>query len=159
MATTPSIGRILKNDFAAFLLAIGGPIAFSIATYAGLTGSIPKFRRYAGRLIDRDDALEITLGASLVTVLLLFFLFRRISRIKRVLASGPRTMAKVAGLEFHKDRGRLEFEYEHLGIPYRAGVGVMKNRQTTAIAIGDSIEVAVDPAEPGKALVVALYCA
>jgi hypothetical protein len=97
--------------------------------------------------------------AVVVTVVLFYLLSRRISRIKRILADGSRTKARVLQIGFVKDRGRIEFEYTHNGRQYRTGVAVMKNKQTTAISQGDEIEVAVDPDDPRNAFVLQLYCA
>jgi hypothetical protein len=94
----------------------------------------------------------------LLTMFLFFLLARRISRIKRILADGPRAEATVLDIDFEKDRGRVEFEYSHDGQKYKTATAIMKNKQTEELAAGDEIEVAVDPTNPRRALIVELYC-
>jgi len=98
-------------------------------------------------------------AAVVVTVILFVLLARRIARIKATLVSGPRVKAKVLGIGFMKDRGRVEFEYTLEGQHYASGAAIMKNKQTTAISPGDEIEVAIDRADPTRAFVVDLYLA
>jgi hypothetical protein len=154
----PSIGKIILNDYASFLLAIGGPIALAITAFTAALGFIPRAGARGGRAVDPQFAAAACVFAVIITVLLLFLLARRISRIKRILAAGPRTKASVLDVGFFKDRGRIEFEYTHNGRQYTTGTAIMKNKQTTAISPGDEIEVAVDPDNPRKAFVVQLYC-
>jgi hypothetical protein len=153
-----STGRVIKNDFAAFVMTIGGPIFLAISVFAAVFGFLPEVRGRGGQDIDPRAALALCAVAGFVTVLLFAMLARRISRIKRVLQTGPRALATVSEIDFIKDRGRVEFQYTYNGEAHHAGMAIMKNQQTEAIATGSEIEVALDPANPGKALIVQLYC-
>jgi hypothetical protein len=154
-----STGKIIMNDYAAFLLTIGGPIALAISAFTAAFGFIPSIRHRGGQQVDPQFIMGMCVVAVVVTMLLFYMLSRRISRIKRILADGSRTKAKVLEIGFIKDRGRIEFEYTYGGQQHRTGTAVMKNKQTTAISPGDEIEVALDPVDPRRAFVVQLYCA
>lgn len=150
-----SVLKVIWNDYLAFLLTIGGPIMLSLAAFTAIFGFIPGHR---GQTVGPQVVWGMTIFDVLLTVLLLVLLARRISLIKKVLATGPRTTAKVQQIWFFKDRGRVEFEYLHGGQQRNAGMAIMKNAQTTLLKPGSEIEVALDPANPDRALVVQLYC-
>ncbi|HUE71078.1 MAG TPA: DUF3592 domain-containing protein [Pirellulaceae bacterium] len=152
-----STRKIILNDYVAFLLTIGGPIALAISAFTAVFGFIPSIRNRGGQEVDPQFIIGMCVVAVVLTLLLFFLLWRRIARIRNILATGPRTKAKVLGIGFFKDRGRIDFEYTHNGQQYATGTAVMKNQQTTSIAAGDEIEVALDPENPLKALIVHLY--
>jgi hypothetical protein len=155
----PSTSKILLNDYAAFLLAIGGPIAIAVSALTAAFGFIPSIRNRGGQEVDAQFTVGMCVVAGVFAVLMFVLLLRRIAHIKRVLASGVRTSAKVLEVGFFKDRGRIEFEYTHHGQEHRTGIAVMKNKETTAISPGDEIELALEPENAAKAYVVQLYCA
>jgi hypothetical protein len=156
---TPSLSRIILNDYGAFLLAIGGPIALVISAFTAAFGFIPSIRGRGGQEVDPQFMMGMCVVAGIITILLFFLLSRRISRIKRILIDGQRTRAKVLEISFFKDRGRIEFEYTHGDQQHKTGAAVMKNKVATAISPGDEVDVALDPDNSRKALVVQLYCA
>ena len=149
--------KVIKNDLGAFLLTIIGPIFLIISGYAAVTGGIPSFRGRGGGTVDSETGTALFVGAAILTVLLFLLLFRRISRLRRILSSGPRAQALVTGIEFVKDRGRVEFRYVHDGRQHDTGCAIMKNQSTEALTKDAKIEVAIDPANPGKALIVQLF--
>lgn len=152
-----SVGKIIKNDYLAFVLAIGGPIALGISGFAFGLGMVPAWRGRGGQTVDEPFKAALCIAACVLTGLLFALLTRRIARIKRILRAGPRATAVIADVGFFKDRGRVEFEYEHAGRKHRSGTAIMKTRQTAAFAPGAKIEVAVDPRNPSKAFIVELY--
>ncbi len=153
-----STAKMVKNDYAAFLMTIGGPIALAISAFTAFYGFVPRLRGRGGQEVDPQSAVVICVVAGLVTVLLLFMLAKRISRLKRILQTGPRVVATVSDVAFFKDRGRVEFQYIQDGEDIHAGTAIMKNKETEAIIPGAQIEVAIDPENPKKALIVRLYC-
>lgn len=152
-----SIRKIILNDYAAFLLTVGGPVMLALSVFAAVFGFIPRIRRRGGRVIDPELAIVFCVVAVILTAVLLCLLSRRIGRIKAILLSGPRAKARVLEIGFLKDRGRIEFEYAHQGRQHRTGSAIMKNKRTTAIHSGDEIEVALDPGDASRAFVVELY--
>ncbi len=149
--------KVIKNDLGAFLLTIVGPVFLIISGYAAVTGGIPQFRRRGGGSVDPETATALFAASALLTVILFLLLFWRISRLKRILRTGPRAKALVTGIGFVKDRGRIEFRYVHDGRQHDTGCAIMKNATTQALTKGTQIEVAIDPAKPGKALIIELF--
>lgn len=149
--------KVIKNDFGAFLLTIIGPIFLGISGYAAVTGGIPEFRRRGGGSIDSETATALFIGSVILTVVLFLLLLWRISRLKRILRTGPRAKAVVTAIGFVKDRGRIEYRYVHDGRLHDTGSAIMKNQATQALAEDDQIEVAIDPTNPRKALIVQLF--
>ena len=152
-----SIGKIIKNDYAAFLLVVGGPIALGIAGLTLALGFIPRARGAGGQEVHPQVVIAMGIVAIVITALLLALLARRVSWIKRVVRTGPKAQAVITAVAFFKDRGRVEFEYAHAGQTLRSGTAIMKNRQTESYASGVKIEVAIDLKNPLKALIIELY--
>lgn len=156
-----SVGKIIKNDYAAFLLTILGPVFLVGSVYIAVVGFIPRFGRFASlRKSNAVHPLEAQIYiwvALILTGILFLFLVKRISRLKRILETGHRTKATVTGISFYKDRGRIEFQYVYRGKKHSTGTAIMKNKQTEKIAVGNEIDVAVDQQNDKKAFIVSLY--
>jgi len=101
-----STGKIIKNDYAAFLLTIGGPIALAISGFAAVFSFIPGGRGQAGQAIDPQFAMGMCVVAALLTVLLFALLAKRISRLKRIIETGPRATATVTEIGFFNSLSR-----------------------------------------------------
>jgi len=153
-----SLRKIILNDYAAFLLAIGGPISLVIPAFTAAFGFIPNIRNRGGNEVGPEFIVGMWAVAVLVTVFLFWLLVRRIARIKDVVTNGVRARAKVLWISFDKDRGRVEYEYAYQGLEYLRGTAIMKNKETEAIRIGDEIEVAFDHSAPKRAFIPRLYC-
>ena len=149
--------KVIKNDFGAFLLTIFGPIMLALSAYTAVTGVVPAYRRRGGGTIDPDTSSALFVGSAILTIVLFLLLLRRISRLKRILRTGPRALAMVTGIGFVKDRGRVEFRYVHEGRLHDSGSAIMKNPATQELAKGTQVEVALDPANPKKALIIQLF--
>jgi hypothetical protein len=156
--STTSNRIIILNDYAAFIMAITGPMALVVSACALLFGLIPRVRNRGGHdEVPFELSVGLFVASVILTAILFFFLSRRLARIKRIFAEGTRTKAKVVEVRFDKDRGRIEFEYPIDGQIHRTGNAIMKNKKTSSFALGDEIEVALDPENPRKALLVQLY--
>ena len=153
-----STGKVIKNDYAAFLMTIGGPIFLAISAFTAAFGLIPSVRGRGGQDVDPQFAVGMCVVAAILTVLLFVLLAKRIAKIKRILNTGPRVTATITDINFFKDRGRVEFQYTHDSHEHNTGAAIMKNKQTETFAVGSQIEVALDPEHPSKAMIVELYC-
>lgn len=152
-----SLARIIKNDYLAFLCAVGGPIMLAIAIFGGIFGFVPRARFFGVNEVD-PATVRIYFAIALVLTLALFsVLAQRFNRIERMVHKGEPTTARIVFVRFFRDRGRMEYEYEHGENVYRAGTAIMKNKDTRDFAPGQEIEVMIDPDNPGKAIPVALY--
>ena len=152
-----SVGRILKNDYGAFLSACFGFVFLGISVYIAASGKTPVFNRLRHSL--KFAAASWVSFAVMVILMALFFILlaKRIAHIRRILETGPRTFATVTGIYFDRDRGRIDYQYMDGGQKYTSGTAIMKNKQTKEIAVGDEIEVAIDPRNSKKALILFLY--
>jgi hypothetical protein len=139
-----SLTRILKNDYQAFLLAILGP---------ALMAGVALTARSLAALQERRGGLAAAAAVGAVSA---WLSWRRITRIRDGLRRGQRIPATVASIWFHKDRGRLEYVYTY-GSERKAGVAINKNADTAALAVGDRIDIVLDPQRPDSPLVVGLY--
>jgi hypothetical protein len=152
-----SPAKIIKNDYAALLLTIGGPILLVISGFSAVFGFLPGIRGRGGQQVESTFAFAACFVALCLTVLFFYLLAKRVAKIKRIISEGPRVEATITDIGFVKDRGRIEFRYSYGGTEYRTGSAVMKNRQTSALASGAKLEVAIDPNQLNKAVIPSLF--
>lgn len=149
----PSLKKILLNDALAFILATAGVVFLIFALFMVL---IPMERPAAGQgPMAGYGGVLLSSGISLMAMGLLA---RRIAYFKKVLLLGPRVRAAITDLGFFRDRGRIAFSYLFQGKELTNRALVMKNAETRAFAVGEAVDAAVDPENPGRALLVDLYC-
>jgi hypothetical protein len=137
------VWRIIRNDYLALLLLILSPAALVGYLFEGWPPSPAELQR----------ALVVAAVVGLASGVVLW---KRVERIRETLRTGLRVPAKIVSVWFHKDRGRLEFEYTYAGLR-RAGVAINKNAATEALREGQPIDLAVSPERPDKPLVLGLY--
>lgn len=149
----PSLKKMILNDFPAFALATAGVIFLVFALFMAI---VPlESRGAANGPLDGCGGVLLSAGISLMA---LGLLAKRVAHFKKVLLLGPRVPALITDLVFVRDRGRLAFSFRYQGKELAARALVMKNGETRALAVGDMLEAAVDPDNPGKALLAVLYC-
>lgn len=153
-----STWKIIKNDHRVFLMATGGPILLLFAGFAGAFRIVPSSMGRRWQEVDPQLLLVECIVALIISILLFCMLASRIANLKRILRTGKRTNATITDVNFYRARGRVDFQYTCDGQNHHASVAVMKNSQTTALACGAQIEVAVDPECPATAAIVLLYC-
>lgn len=151
--------KIIINDYNSFLLIIASPISLVIAGIGAVYGFLPGLRHQQQQSITPETAQTIFVIGAILTILFVVLLFLRISRIKQILQTGERVTAKVTQRQMSGERGRIEFQYKYEKKRYTTGTVIMKNRQTEEFWTGAKIEVAVDPQNPAKAMIVELYSA
>jgi hypothetical protein len=101
------------------------------------------------------EALMIAVPLSLVAGGLLVW---RIARIHRLFSRGQLVRAQITSVHVARgDRGRLEFAYDFRGHRVSSWTPVHKNKQIEALAVNQEVEVLVDTASPGNAIVRQLY--
>jgi hypothetical protein len=154
----PSTFKALKNDYACFLLAIGGPIALAIALFTLVSGVLPRTDGGA-QPVDPAFARLALAVAAVVSVAMGGMLLARLGRLRRTLTTGRVVEATIRDVWFMSDRGRIELEYEVDGRPHAAGRAVMKSGETERLKKGQRLQVIVDPARPDDPLPVMLFCA
>jgi hypothetical protein len=156
MPRPTSVGRILKNDYGSLLMLIAIGVAWLLVLFAARFGFLAN-RRGDVTQTDPAQVRSLVIMAVVVTVVFGFFAPRRIARIRRVIADGPACDGTVTRINFVKDRGRVEYEYQFNGETYEAGNAIWKNRETEAIRPGQRVELIVDPSRPSRAFLASLY--
>lgn len=152
-----SVKRTILNDYAAFLLTITGPIFLVLSITGSVFGFLPEVKRPGSIPVTPQTALLGAVVSLVLTAVLFFFLFRRIARIRRIIQTGERVEGGITDIRFIKDRGRVSFRYLLNGEVVEGGAPVMKNATTLQLIPGTVVELALDPEDPSKAIVVELY--
>ena len=152
-----SVKRTILNDYAAFLLAITGPIFLILSIAGGVFGFLPEVKRPGSIPVTPETAVVGVVVSLVLTVILLFMLFQRIARIRRIIQTGERVEGGITDIRFIKDRGRVTFRYVLNGQVVEGGAPVMKNPTTLQLIPGTVVELALDPEDPSRAIVVELY--
>lgn len=151
----PSVTRIILSDFttALAMLIILVPWIMYIAT--AYFGFFPSLR---GRdpLTGSDAPFFQNLGiiATLIGIPLLVW---RVRSFQALFARGVEVPGRITNVWFHRDRGRIEYEYTYQDKKYSSGNAVMKSGRTNKFRNGDELVLIVDPENPKRALIRELY--
>jgi hypothetical protein len=81
----------------------------------------------------------------------------RVSAYRQLLSFGRIVEATITSVWFDKDRGRVEFSYQFEGQQLATGNPVMKNKATKALRQGERVQLAIDPENPKRAVILHLY--
>lgn len=139
-----SIRKAIWTDWPALAAAVGIPI------FWGIHIAFPYLR--PGTQSSPPIILPIV-----ATVGLAILLLWRIRRISNLFAAGRTAVAQVLLLSISRDRGRVEFAFEHQGQLVRSWSPVHKCKPVLALKQGDVVEVLFDPARPTHAIIKHLY--
>lgn len=143
----PRIGSILWTDLPALFCLMCLPVIWLISA------QLIFFRR-DGSFTARD-ALMLAVPLSLLAAGLVVW---RIVRIHRLFVHGRVVRAQITRVKVAKgDRGTVEFAYDFGGHRLSSWTPVHKNKQVEALAVNQEVEVLVDAANPGNAIVRDLY--
>ena len=142
----PRTFSILWTDWPALFCLMCLPVIWLISAQLIL------FRRDGS--FTAHDALMIALPLSVVVCGLVAW---RIWRIHRLFSRGQLVRAQITRVDVAKDKGRLEFAYDFGGHRVTSWTPVHKNKQVEALAVNQEVEVLVDTASPGNAIVRQLY--
>ena len=142
----PRLWSILWTDWPALLCLMCLPVIWLISAQFVL------FPHEGG--ITVREALVIALPLSLIAAGLLGW---RIARINRLFSRGQLVRAQITRVDVVWDRGRLEFAYDFGGHRVSSWTTVHKNKQVDALAVNQEVDVLVDAARPGNAIVRQLY--
>lgn len=143
----PRIFSILWTDLPALVCLMCLPVIWL------LSAQLILFRR-DGSFTARD-ALMLAIPLSVAVGGLLAW---RIVRIHRLFVHGRVVRAQITRVQVARgDRGRVEFAFDFGGHRVSSWTSVHKNKQVEALAVNQQVEVLVDTAHPGNAIVRHLY--
>ena len=151
----PSVFRIMQCD-----LFAGIPIIFMLAMmlmYLVIMyfGYIPAIGRHDA--ITSEDApffLNLAIIAGIIGIPLLVW---RVKLISNLFEKGDEVKGFITYIGFHRDRGKIKYEYTYQNQKYQAGNSVFKTGRTKYYKQGDEIVLLVDSENPKKAIIKNLY--
>lgn len=142
----PRLKRIVLTDWPALFCLISIPGAWVIGF------AFPFARREA-----QFGAFEMFTVALPLSLLAAGFLLWRILRIHQLFTHGEQVRGFITHIQLARDRGRIEFLYEHDGRRHVSWTPVHQNRDVLALRIGQEVELLVDTTRPTKAIIRHLY--
>ena len=143
MNERPSISRIVTTDYIAFVGFLV-PIV-SAAMLAILV------------LLQSENTTDFAWIALIIAIAAFGVLIWRIRLINTVFEDGIATPGTISGVDFYRDRGRVEYIYTYGGQKLSSGNAIHKTKQTKALQPGALVTVVVDRNNPKRAFVRQLY--
>ena len=138
-----SIIKIITNDWPALAASLGIPIIWAI--------------HFAFPYISKAEQQISLLLPSVVTVSLAGILAWRVKRVAWFFNNGVAVSGRVVILRIVKDRGRIEFTFNHQGSNISAWSPIHKTKKVLSLAPGTNIEVLFDAEKPTRAIIKELY--
>ena len=138
-----SIIKVIVNDWPALASSIGIPFIWLI--------------HYAFPYISKVNEQTPLLLPIVVTNALVVVLWWRIKRVAWFFNNGIAASGKVVLLRIVKDRGRIEFTFNHQGGNFSAWSPIHKTKRVLSLVPGTNIEVLFDAENPTKAIIKELY--
>ena len=139
-----SLATTIVTDYPAFASAIAIPIFWLV--YFGF----PYLRPQS----EGSPPIVLAVSTSLVCAIVLIW---RVQRVSQLFASGRSAPGRVTRVAISRDRGRLEFSFEHNGDLVHSWSPVHKTKAVLSLQPGDSVDVLFDPNRPATAIVRQLY--
>lgn len=156
----PSLFAIVKTDFLALLGAIGPAVGAALAV-ASVAGVLPDRHRSAaeGRLAwlpaqPRDAAAAFAVALALAGAVLIAW---RVRKLRAAFRSGHRVEGVITRLRPFKDRAYVHYSYRIHGAQQEVRHFVHQTAAFRALAEGQAVTIAVDPASPRDGFVVELF--
>lgn len=140
---TPSLARIVTNDYPALLAALLPVVFWAITAYFSFS-------------VNPSAGFFLMLSAG-ITVVAIPLLIWRYRMIFAVFENGIETPATVQSIYFFRGRGRVEYVYTFQGQKYASGNAVNRTKYTSRLRDGQSVTVFVHPENPKRAFIKEIY--
>ena len=151
----PRLTRIFASDYLAMLSVMGLAVMWATYLVTSLGGALESPSSHT-RLTGSDPVfLGFAVVASIILVPLAVF---RVRSVQRVFADGVRTTGTVTGVQFYRDRGRVEYRFRFRNRQIEAGAPLHKTATTSQLRVGQEVDLVANPEKPTQAFVVDLYC-
>lgn len=157
----PSFAKVTFTDYWCMLLALAPALLVALACGLVVTGhmdlSAAISRLSIANMADlgRDDVLIVI--SLLLIVVCPPLLMKRVSVIRRVFASGLQADGEIVSLREFRDRGRIEFEFEHEDEIIHAANAVHLTRAVRSMHVGRHVTVYYSPEKPRRAFVAEIF--
>jgi hypothetical protein len=156
MSLSLTTGRILKRDWPAFtLLLFLGFWWLAMIAIVALTASATGWQS-----LGSDKLLLVLFGffSALITVVCGGIVWWRVRTVRRVFAAGVVVEGEVGYVgENSEDIGYAVVLYRYNGRDYRVQNATEGAPGRGGLAVGDTVELVVDPLKPARAFVLKLY--
>jgi len=140
---TPSLTRVIWNDFSAFLSTGMGFFLLLFGIWDLLTST---------RIV--QSFLWFNIG---IPVAAFLFTLYRFLQIRGVFMDGQSTQGEVSEVRFFRGRGIIRYVYTINGEKYLSGNRVQLTRETRNYRVGDPVTLMVDRNQPKRAFIRDLY--
>jgi len=140
-----SLHKAISTDWPALAAAVFIPMSWLI------WGLFPYLR-------STSNGVSLWIPVSITSAAVLVLIWR-LQRIRSLLTNGRSAPARITGLYISKDRGRLEFAFEHNGQLIQSRTFIHRTKAVLALQPGALVEVVFDPDRPKRAIVKHLYLA
>jgi hypothetical protein len=138
----PSLFRIIRNDYAAFMAVILPIVLWGLFL----------FSVYQENINPNMTNLSIVITAAAIPLLIyrIFYIFKFFN-------TGEETTAVILGVSFYRSRGRADFSYTYQGAEYTSGNLLMSSGPVKQLSRGQEVVVLVNPDNPKKAVIRDLF--
>lgn len=135
--------RAINNDFS-ITLAILIPVLLWFVYLLSL-------------FITRSGLNVVLVLAVAATLLAPLYFWYRLRALRKVLEEGRTVEGLIRNVYFYSDRGRVHYSYQLDGKNYTSSSALHRTTETLAYRDGQTVLLAVDPANPNRAYLRDLY--
>jgi hypothetical protein len=158
MRKLPSPWSIIWTDKACCGITTSAPVVLFFALAIKLTGTIPGSRGKPDTPVDPEVASMVLACAVALVLSLSAIVALRVARTRSLFAGeGREVEASVRKVKRLRRGTTLKLEFELDGIPYKVRSSFLRSSRTPEFSEGTRISLLVDPANPKRAIPVALY--
>ena len=157
MRKLPSPWSIVWTDNKCYRLTTIGPVFFVLALMIKLTGTVPGGRGKPDQPVDPEFANLVLASAAALILFLGAVVAWRVARIRALFDRGEEVEATVRKVSRFKGGARLKLEFQRAGTTYKVRSTFQRWSTTPTFAEGTRISLLVDPANPKRAVPIALY--
>lgn len=155
-----SIIKIIKSDYVSMILLLI-PIVMVVlyidTEYFGVLGKFLSRRRH-GSGTEGDSAIFMILTIISVVAVIPAFIYRVKSFMNHFM-NGFEVKGIITAINFRRDKGKVEYEYQIDGEVYKSGHNLMKNKFTKTLAEGQEVNLVVARNNNEKAFIKEMYLA
>jgi hypothetical protein len=157
MRKLPSAWSIVWTDNVSYMLTSIGPVLFVLALMIKLTGTVPGGRGKPDQPVDPEFANLVLASAAALLAFFGALVSLRVARIRSLFDSGEEVEATVRKVSRFKGGATLRLEFQRGGQAYKVRSTFKRWSQTPEFTAGDRLALLVNPANPKRAVPVALY--
>lgn len=141
----PRLRRIVHTDYVALMGAVMAPVALGVC--------LP-YHYFTAGAIDPMFVATIVLPICVAGPLLVAW---RVWRINRLFTNGESVPGRIDAVHLFRDRGRIEFGFEHTGQTLKSWMPIHVTDAVLALQPGQEVELLVDPQRPRNAIIKRLF--